>query len=268
VERRRFLGRAGLAAAAALGGGAAVAVEENLRTQRATPASWASTLAPVPATGSARTWWSADVAVGRRAVLTFDDGPTEQFTGAVLDVLQRAGVRATFFVIGALAERHPDLLRRARDAGHEIGNHSYDHFSAAVRDHDQVRDAVLRGSDAVERIVGTRPRWFRPPRGEVTTATLLAVREAGLDLAMWSVTRGDAADADADGVRRHLAAALHPGAVVDLHDGVGRSSFSGPLDGDLMARRRAELAALPRVLPGWQGDGWTFATLSEAIPGR
>ena len=267
MERRRFVARAGFAVTAALVGGAVTAEEENLRTSRATPASWASSITPVPARGASRTWWSADVAVGHRAALTFDDGPTEQFTARVLDLLGAAGVRATFFVIGALAERHPDLLRRARDAGHEIGNHTYDHLSAAVRDREQVRDAVLRGSDTVEKVTGTRPRWFRAPRGEVTTATLLAVREAGLDLAMWSVTRGDAADGDAPGVQRHLAGALHPGAVVDLHDGIGRSSFSGPVDGDLMTRRRAELTALPDVLPRWQADGWTFATLSGLIPG-
>jgi peptidoglycan-N-acetylglucosamine deacetylase len=265
VDRRRFLGRSGTALAGAVVGGAAVAGAETLQ-QRATPQSWASTISPAEVTGSVRTWWSGDVAVGRAAALTFDDGPTEQFTGRVLDVLAAAGVGATFFVIGALAERHPDLLRRARDAGHEIGNHTYDHYSAAVRDRDQVREAVLRGSDAIEKVTGSRPRWFRPPRGEVTTATLLAAREAGLDLAMWSVTRGDAPDGDSAGVLRHLTGALHGGAVVDLHDGIGRSSFSGFEDGELVTRRRAELDALPQVLPRWKQQGWTFETLSALIP--
>jgi peptidoglycan/xylan/chitin deacetylase (PgdA/CDA1 family) len=266
MDRRRFVERLGLGVVAAAVGGGAVAEADHLLTMRATPASWASTIGPVPARGRARTWWSGDVAVGRRVALTFDDGPTEQFTGRVLDVLDGAGVRATFFVVGALAERHPDLLRRARDAGHEIGNHTYDHYSAAVRDREQVRAAVLRGSDAIERVTGTRPRWFRPPRGEVTTATLLAAREAGLDLAMWSVTRGDAADGDAPGVLAHLTGALHDGAVVDLHDGIGRSSFSGLVDDELMTRRGAELAALPLVLPRWRDQGWAFEPLSTLIP--
>jgi peptidoglycan/xylan/chitin deacetylase (PgdA/CDA1 family) len=265
VDRRRFLGRTGAALAGAVAGGAAVAGAETLAT-RATGQTWASTISPDQVPGTVRTWWSGDVAAGRTAALTFDDGPTEQFTGRVLEILAQAGVRATFFVIGALAELHPDLLRRARDAGHEIGNHTFDHYSAAVRDRDQVREAVLRGSDAVQRVTGVRPRWLRPPRGEVTTATLIAAREAGLDVALWSVARGSAADGDGPGVLRHLATALHPGAVIDLHDGIGRSSFHGSPDGDLMARRRAEIGVLPALLPRWHSGGYRFATLSELIP--
>ncbi|HEY6793596.1 MAG TPA: polysaccharide deacetylase family protein [Kineosporiaceae bacterium] len=266
MDRRRFLGRTGTAVAGAALGGSAAAGLGALQV-RATRQSWASTISPADVPGAVRTWWSGDVAVGRVVALTFDDGPTEQFTGHLLDLLAGAGVRATFFVIGALAERHPDLLRRVRDAGHELGNHTYDHYSAAVRDRDQVREAVLRGSDVIERVTGARPRWLRPPRGEVTTATLLAAREAGLDLALWSVARGDAADADGAGVLRHLTTALHPGAVVDLHDGIGRSSFSGSPDGDLLIRRRAELGVLPQALGRWQADGYRFAALSELIPG-
>ena len=266
MRRRQVLGRLGLGGAAAVLGGAAVQGVDQLRAAHATPQSWASTIAPRAVTGTARTWWSADVAVGRRVALTFDDGPTEQFTARVLDLLAAAGLQATFFVVGALVERHPDLVRRARDTGHELGNHSFDHVSAAVSDAGSVRDAVLRGSDAIERLTGARPRWFRAPRGEITTATLLAVREAGLDLAMWSVTRGDAPDTDSTGIGRHLAGALQPGSVIDLHDGIGRSAWIGLPDDQLITRRRAELAALPGVLPQWKSQGYTFATLSTLIP--
>jgi len=267
MRRRQFIERLGLGGAvAALGAGAAHGADV-LGWVDVPPkgSAWASTVQPQPVRGSARSWWSADPGVGHRLALTFDDGPTEQFTAHVLDLLAAASVPATFFVIGALAERHPDLVRRAHDAGHEIGNHSYDHISAAVTDAESVRAGVLRGSDVVEKLIGARPRWFRPPRGEITSATLLAVREAGLDLALWSVHRGDAPDDDSAGVARHLQTAQHPGAVVDLHDGIGRSGWIGSPDEQLIIRRRAEVTAVPAVLPRWKDDGYTLSTLSDLI---
>jgi peptidoglycan-N-acetylglucosamine deacetylase len=247
------LGAAGAGTLGFIGG------ESAIRT------AYASSVAAVTQQGSARLWWSADT-TDRVAALTFDDGPTEQFTAQVLDLLDRARTAATFFVIGALVERHPDLVRRARDAGHEVGNHSYDHISAAVSGQDAVRSAMIRGADAVHAVTGTRTRWYRPPRGEVTSATVAAAAATGHDLALWSVIRGDAADADVAGVRDHLAGSLHRGAVVDLHDGIGRSSFDGAPDEQLLTRRRAELAALPEVLARWRGTGFRFVTLSGLIP--
>ena len=263
-----MLGRLGLVGAGAVVAGGVVRVYDDVLTKHTTPATLASSLAPANVRGSGRLWWSGP-AHGRAAALTFDDGPTEEFTPHVLDALDAARVQATFFVIGELVDRHPDLLRRARDAGHEIQNHSQDHLSAALVGRDEVREAMARGADAVERVAGRRSQWYRPPRGEVTSATLLAARETGHTVALWSVARddhGELADDDAAGVGQHLRAALQPGDVVDLHDGIGRSSFAGLPDGQLVTRRRAELAALPDVLRAWVDQGWTLSRLSDLIP--
>jgi peptidoglycan/xylan/chitin deacetylase (PgdA/CDA1 family) len=210
--------------------------------------------------------WSAPQSVGLRAALTFDDGPTPLFTPGLLDTLDRLGIQATFFVIGALVERHGDLVRRARDAGHEVANHTYDHLSAAVRTAAEVREAVLRGSECIEKVCGAPPRWLRPPRGEITTATLLAAQEAGLEIGLWSVNRGNSPDADSSGVAEHLSAALRPGSVTGLHDGIGRSSWVGRPDPHLTVRHRAELNALPAAITTWLGQGYRFETFSQLIP--
>lgn len=253
---------------------AATVVVDRHRPGFVDPAVLASTIAQQPARGSARVWWSAEAngpADARRLALTFDDGPTEQYTPGVLEALAVAGVVATFFAIGELAVRHPDLLRRVRDAGHELGNHSFDHVSAVRLDAPDVRDGMARGADVIEKVTGVRTRWYRPPRGEITSATLLAARSVQQDVALWSVVRngedGGGADDDVPGVRRHLLAAVHPGAVVDVHDGIGRSSFDGAPDPQLVSRRDAEVSALPDVLAGWKAAGYRFVTLSELIPG-
>jgi peptidoglycan/xylan/chitin deacetylase (PgdA/CDA1 family) len=271
VLRRQFVNGAVMAGAGVLTG---VAVSQGVDRTLAyygapgSPQNWMLTVRPEPARGAAHLWWSAEPAAGRRLAVTFDDGPTEQFTAQVLDLLARAGVPATFFVIGELVRRHVDLVHRARDAGHELANHSQDHVSAAVSDRESVRAGVLRGSDTIEKVAGIRPRWFRPPRGEVTTATLLAAREAQVDLALWSLSRGDAPDSDSAGIARHLIRTVHPGAVVNLHDGIGRSAWAGVPDRQLIRRRRAEIAVLLRVFDRWKNDGYTFCTLSELVAPR
>jgi peptidoglycan/xylan/chitin deacetylase (PgdA/CDA1 family) len=270
-SRRVLLQHAGTLALGAALGGSAIEVADAPSGPPGTPA---SSFAPAEVRGQVGVWWSAPVspgpsgAVDRRLALTFDDGPTEQFTGQVLDLLGRRGVPATFFMIGVLARLHPDLVGRVRDAGHEIGNHGDDHISAARLGGSGVLTSAQRGADTLEGLVGRRPRWYRPPRGEVTSATLLAARATGQDLALWSVARagGDLLDGDSAGVSRHLLDAIHPGAVVDLHDGIGRSAFVGTPSARLLTRRRAELAALPQVLDGWQAAGYQLVPLSTLIP--
>lgn len=269
MQRRQFLLTGAVATSTAALAGVGSSLVTRARTQDADAAALASSMSQQAVRGDLRVWWSAPVTTPRLA-LTFDDGPTEQFTARTLDLLRSSGVKATFFVIGELVNRHPDLVRRARDEGHELANHSFDHLSAVRISADAVRDSMARGADAVEAATGRRPRWYRPPRGEVTSATLLAARAVEQDLALWSVVRngedGGGPDDDTDGVRRHLRGAVHPGAVVDLHDGIGRSAWVGLPSGSLITRRRTELDALPDVLTAWKSAGYTFETLSELIP--
>jgi len=81
----------------------------------------------------------------------------------LLDELQRAGVRCTFFVLGWIAEHYPDLVRRIADAGHEIASHGYAHGLIYQQTRDEFRDDLLRANDAIEAAVGTRPKGFRAP---------------------------------------------------------------------------------------------------------
>lgn len=227
------------------------------------------------ARGEARVWWSADTD-DRVVALTFDDGPTPDLTPQVLEILARYGVRASFFAVGALVEAHPELLGQVHEAGHEVANHTYDHISAEQLDRDEVLATVERGADAVAEVLGDRPRWLRPVKGHVTGSLLRAAARVGHDVAIWSLSRGPRTvpDTDVSAVREHLARRVHEGAIVMLHDGVGRSALDPFGPSDRLGRRRAtELAALPAVVEGWLADGYRLVTISELIdehhrPGR
>ena len=245
MHRRRFLQAGVVGAPAVLGGGLTTALapsddDDGLLT-RATSAR---------DLGVQRIVWSG---TGNGVALTFDDGPDPELTPRVLDALDRARIRATFLVVGMRVVAEPDLVRRAVDAGHEIGNHTWTHRSLATLDADEVRAELGRTADALARIVPDAPvRFFRPPRGILTGAGAQAAGELGYDLLLWSCTYA------------HLDAKLAPGSVVCLHDGTGRAGLGGrPSSRSLRSKRRAEIDDLPAVLSRAAADGVRFVTASE-----
>jgi peptidoglycan/xylan/chitin deacetylase (PgdA/CDA1 family) len=118
--------------------------------------------------------------------LTFDDGPHPEGTPAVLDVLARAGVRGTFFVIGEQVRRRPELVARAAAAGHAIALHGDRHRLQLRMSAAAVADDLKRGIAAIEDASGVTPSWHRPPFGIYSAGGLRAARAAGLAPLLWS----------------------------------------------------------------------------------
>jgi peptidoglycan/xylan/chitin deacetylase (PgdA/CDA1 family) len=118
--------------------------------------------------------------------ITFDDGPHPEGTPAVLEVLARAGMRATFFVVGEQVRRRPELVARAAAAGHAIALHGDRHRLQLRLGAAAVADDLARGAAAIEDATGTSPVWHRPPFGIYSPAGLRAARAAGLAPLLWS----------------------------------------------------------------------------------
>lgn len=151
--------------------------------------------------------------------LTFDDGPDPQRTPAVLDLLARQGVRATFFVVGARAEVHPELVRRMVAEGHVVGNHSYTHsWRFPLRSLGRTMEELRRTGEVLHRITGRQPRLFRPPFGVTNPTIARAVRRLGLDPVGWSIRSLDTMGQSPERVAARILRRLHPGAVILLHD--------------------------------------------------
>jgi peptidoglycan/xylan/chitin deacetylase (PgdA/CDA1 family) len=155
-------------------------------------------------------------------VLTFDDGPGKNLTPRILDRLAAAGVRASFFVLGANAERHGDLLRRIDAAGHEICLHGYshlDHWKAAPW---RAIADIRRGRRALDAALGEsrRARSYRPPRGRLNLVSLVYLFATGAPVVYWSADGADTwmppSRRDAGRVARKIEES--GGAVVLLHD--------------------------------------------------
>jgi peptidoglycan/xylan/chitin deacetylase (PgdA/CDA1 family) len=149
------------------------------------------------------------------AALTFDDGPHAEYTPRVLEILERYQARATFFMLGDAAQKHPEIVRRVAQAGHSIGSHSWDHPSFPLIS-GRERRVQMR---AWEQAVGPyASRIFRPPYGEQSLSSRLDAFWLGYKVIAWNVDAGDWWDRDAQRMAERLTSRVQPGCVIVMHD--------------------------------------------------
>lgn len=183
--------------------------------------------------------------------LTFDDGPDPEHTRRVLDVLDKAGAKATFFVIGRKAEKHPELVKEIVARGHEVGVHGYAHDRLfALRGTNRVRKDLEKAKKVLAEILGEAPDLFRPPIGHTNPTIARVAEELDLVTVGWSVgARDGIASAKPDDVVARVAEGLEDGAIVLMHDASERDSHepAGPkaLAGVLDAIKERNLRVTP-----------------------
>ena len=132
--------------------------------------------------------------------LTFDDGPNPAATPALLEVLARVGVRASFFLIGDFVRQCPDLVREIRAAGHVVGNHTMTHPWLAWQTERKIREELSGASAVIEDVLGERVRYFRCPHGARRPVVLRAAREMGMVPVQWNVICQDWKPLGAEGI--------------------------------------------------------------------
>jgi peptidoglycan/xylan/chitin deacetylase (PgdA/CDA1 family) len=186
--------------------------------------------------------------------LTFDDGPNPAVTSLLLDLLDRHGVRATFFLMGQHVRAFPALAKEIAGHGHTIGNHTETHRRLVFCSSAGIRSEIDRCDDAIEAATGKKPRWMRPPfgyRGPMLDGAVC--RGGGAGVVMWSASARDWRPGPPEKVIRSLRRA-RGGDIVLLHDGDFRV-----LEGD----RRRTVTALEHLLPRWKDAGIRFVTLDD-----
>jgi peptidoglycan/xylan/chitin deacetylase (PgdA/CDA1 family) len=199
----------------------------------------------------------------RGVALTFDDGPNPETTPKVLDLLDEAGCKATFFVIGHKAKKHPEVVRAIAERGHAIGIHGYAHDRLfSLRSPASVRDDLDQAIAAVEAITGERPSLFRPPIGYTSPRVAKALEWFDLTVVGWSARGIDGnARTTAKRVAERVVPRLRDGAIVLLHDAAERDDFEP-----------ATVKALPKILDamrsrdleGVRVDAWTRSAESSS----
>jgi peptidoglycan/xylan/chitin deacetylase (PgdA/CDA1 family) len=183
----------------------------------------------------------------RQVALTFDDGPS-QYTGRVMEILDRHQAKGTFYVIGSAVSGRGSLLRRMLRGGHEIGNHSMNHVqnpshSNLAATNQRIRDAT-----------GFTPCTFRPPYGALSSATAGAAWQLGMSNILWDIDTRDWQLPGSWAIRERTVYPAQNGSIILLHDGGG---FRGQT-----------VAALPGIIVGLQRRGFELVTVSQVLGER
>ena len=152
------------------------------------------------------------------AALTFDDGPDPDATPAVLDALDAAGARATFFLVGEQLMRSIGLGAEIVRRGHEVALHGFEHRRHEEMTPTGARDDIARGLGTLEAGTGKRARWFRPPYGDFSEASFEACRKLELEPVYWSAWGMDWEDLAPARIAELVSRDLEGGAIVVLHD--------------------------------------------------
>jgi peptidoglycan/xylan/chitin deacetylase (PgdA/CDA1 family) len=188
-----------------------------------------------------------------RIALTFDDGPHPRHTPQLLGHLERAGVKATFFLVGRRVNAFPDLAREIAARGHEIGNHGFAHVPINLLPASLLRREIEGGGRAIEKATGIRARFFRPPMGWFTAPALRLVRKLGYEPVIGSIHPRDSTRPGVQVIVDHVLKRVTPGAIIILHDG-GWS---------LRSDRSQSVRAAERLLEELPRRGYHFETLSR-----
>lgn len=191
---------------------------------------------------------------GGKIALTFDDGPHPHYTHEILGILDEFGVRATFFVVGENVEFYPNVLCEVQAAGHEIGNHTYDHSRLGRVDMARVSEEILRTEQAVADLCDSRTKLFRPPEGMMNDAVIAAARALDYRVILWNIDTRDWDHPTPEAIAEHILSHVKSGDIILMHDYIGRDSPTPD--------------ALRLVIPALLEAGYHFVGVSELLDSK
>lgn len=188
----------------------------------------------------------------KRLFLTFDDGPSREYTEKLLDVLKKYKTKAVFFTVAEFGAKNPDIIKRMRAEGHRIGIHSSSHKCSLFRGPLFVKRDFERSIKLMESL-GCRPHFYRPPWGQLNLTTLYYVKKYHLELVLWDVMAEDwRASSTPFEIEEKLLRRVKAGSVICLHDGRGADGAPG-----------RTICALEEAIPLLIQQGFRFEQLGE-----
>jgi peptidoglycan/xylan/chitin deacetylase (PgdA/CDA1 family) len=195
----------------------------------------------------------------RKIYLTFDDGPNEHATPAILSTLASERVPAAFFMVGDHVRRYPAVARRVANEGHEVGNHTQDHIKLHLSGPRRIRKQLELAHAAIESTTGKTPRVFRAPHGYRSPFLRSIIFDMRYTVFGWTFGVFDTARPSVEEIRRRVRKRLRTGAIVLLHDGDGYDPH-----GDRMQTAQA----LPGIIEDARARGYEFGSLAELYNGN
>lgn len=184
--------------------------------------------------------------------LTFDDGPSPQYTPQILQLLQQYGAKATFFVVGQQLVRYPAIAREEYQDGMELGNHGFRHLSLIGMDPTAIEAEVKPVEQEITAITGQRPTLYRLPQGKGDAVANRTLADMGYTVIYWNVdTRDYLESRTAAQIASTVLKRITPGSIVIFHDGGGNQQHT--------------VDALKTILPALGAEGYKEVTVSQLL---
>ncbi len=181
------------------------------------------------------------------AALTFDDGPNIG-TPKLLDILAAKGVKATFFVVGSMAEQNVKTLKLMADSGHEIESHTYSHRNLEYIPDADIERELMRNQSVIRGITGQVPGLFRAPGGRHNASVGKIAAKYGLSQVMWTVNCGQSEGKKPETMINQVMNQTIPGSVILMHN-------TEPIT----------MQALPAIIDRLRAKGYKLVTLQEML---
>ncbi|MDL2274423.1 polysaccharide deacetylase family protein [Oscillospiraceae bacterium OttesenSCG-928-G22] len=184
----------------------------------------------------------------KRMSISFDAAWGNEDTGQLIEILDRYGIKATFFVVGDWVDKYPESVRQLHDAGHEVMNHSNKHKHMTQLSREEIIADVEACNEKIEAVTGVRPILFRAPYGEYDDKVITALYSIDMYTIQWDVDSIDWKDLSAGEIQARVLKKVQPGSIVLFHNA---------------AKHTPE--ALPGLLDRLIADGYTLVPISELI---
>ncbi|MBT3182217.1 MAG: polysaccharide deacetylase family protein [Deltaproteobacteria bacterium] len=191
----------------------------------------------------------------RTAVLTFDDGPDEPWTGRILDILKNEEIKANFFVLGGKALENPDLIKRIFNEGHEIGNHTFAHKKFLFRGSKSISEDLIMTSNIIQKITGELPTLLRTPHGFRKLGLKKILSRLDLQLVPWTKGIWDTDGSNSERLFKRFGRRLANLEILLLHDGTDERLTT--------KEREATVEVLPKIIDEYRKRGYAFKRISE-----
>ncbi len=180
--------------------------------------------------------------------ISFDAAWGNEDTQTLIDILNRYGVRATFFVVGDWAEKYPESVKALAEAGNEVMNHSSSHAHFSSLSSEQIREDLSACNEKISALTGVTPSLFRCPYGEYDDHVIQTVEAMGMTAVQWDVDSLDWKGITSEEISRRVLQNVGPGSIVLFHN----AAIHTP-------------EALPGIIEALQAEGYTIVPISELL---
>ncbi|MFY9140059.1 MAG: polysaccharide deacetylase family protein [Thermacetogeniaceae bacterium] len=182
--------------------------------------------------------------------LTFNDGPDDQVTPQVLNILKQYHVKASFFFTGSQLEQNPEIVKRAYQDGHLVLSHSWSHQPLILLSQQEIRKEIQMTEDKIYELIGERPLLIRPPAGYIDKNAASVIKNKGYKIVLWSIDSMDWTENDKSSIVKNVSENIRPGDIILMHCDSANTET---------------VKALPEIITKLRQKGYQFVDLGEML---